>query len=219
MRPLARVDLSGRQQGRRPHVHLLLPRPAVRRVAAFDQAADRLFDHLRGRPVADRVFYGASALGDHGLVWLILGALRGLRSEHDWHAAVRAGAGVFVESTVVNVGVKSLFRRTRPIHDVVHPLPLRRPLTSSFPSGHATAAFCAAGLLAEDDPIWPLYYIVAAVVSASRVHVRIHHASDVVAGVAVGLALGRVGRRLVPLPLRPAPVGPARTDDGPDTAT
>jgi undecaprenyl-diphosphatase len=172
-------------------------------VARFDSAVDDLFDHIRGRRFADRLFYGASALGDHGLIWLLFGAARGLRSEHDWHAAVRAAAGVGIESTLVNIGVKSLFRRSRPVHDGLRPLPLRRPLTSSFPSGHATSAFCSAGLLSEDDPLWPLYYLVGAVVAWSRVYVRIHHASDVVGGIAIGFALGRVGRRLAPLPVRP----------------
>ena len=45
----------------------------------------------------DRLFYGASALGDHGLIWLILGALRGLQSERDWDATVRAAVGVGAE--------------------------------------------------------------------------------------------------------------------------
>jgi len=174
-----------------------------RAVARFDVRADKAMDRLRGRPAADRVFYGVSAVADHSLVWLLLGALRGLRSEHDWGAAMRVGAGVFVESAVVNVGIKSLFRRTRPPWDVDRPLRLRRPRTSSFPSGHATSAFCAAGLLADDDPLWPLYYALAVLISTSRVYVRVHHASDVVAGVAVGAVLGRVGRTVAPLPPRP----------------
>ena len=49
----------------------------VLRIAALG----REFDRLRGNPIADRVFYGASALGDHGLIWLMFGALRGLRGE------------------------------------------------------------------------------------------------------------------------------------------
>ncbi|HET9443722.1 MAG TPA: phosphatase PAP2 family protein [Acidimicrobiales bacterium] len=174
-----------------------------RRVAGFDTAVDEAFDHLRGRPALDRLFYGASALGDHGLIWLILGAVRGLRSERDWHAAVRVGLGVGVESALVNLGIKSLFRRRRPAVELPRPLRLRRPRTSSFPSGHATSAFTAAGLLSDGDRAWPLYYAVAVVVASSRVYVRIHHASDVVAGIAVGVALGRIGRRLFPLPAAP----------------
>ncbi|MGH9283448.1 MAG: phosphatase PAP2 family protein [Acidimicrobiales bacterium] len=173
----------------------------------LDKRADAAFDRIRGNPVADRVFYGASAVFDHSLGWLLLGALRGLRSEHDLKAAARVGAGVFIESAVVNIGIKSLFRRTRPAWDLHRPLPLRRPRTSSFPSGHATAAFAAAALLSDDDPLWPVYYGLAVVVASSRVYVRIHHASDVVAGVAIGAALGRIGRRLAPLPPRPAHLG------------
>jgi membrane-associated phospholipid phosphatase len=41
---------------------------------------------------------------------------------------------------------------------------------------------------------------VAAVVATSRVHVGIHHASDVAAGAALGLVLGRVALKVWPLP-------------------
>lgn len=182
---------------------LRLPPSLGNRVAEFDKRVDRAFDTLRGNPTIDRVMYGASTLGDHGLIWLMLGAARGLRSEHDWHAAVRVGAGVGVESALVNLGIKSLFRRKRPAWELDRPLKLRRPRTSSFPSGHATSAFTAAALLSDRDPAWPLYYGAATIVALSRIHVRIHHASDVVAGIAVGMALGRIGRRLFPLPNPP----------------
>jgi len=179
----------------------LLSNRTRRRIADFDSRVDRAFDHVRGNPVADRVFYGASALGDWSLIWLILCALRCLRSERDWHAAVRVGGLLSAESILVNLGIKSLFRRTRPPWEVDRPLHLRRPRTSSFPSGHATSSFCAALLLGEDDPLWAAYLAVAALVASSRVYVKIHHASDVLAGVPVGVALGLVGRRLVPLPV------------------
>ncbi|MGH9111964.1 MAG: phosphatase PAP2 family protein, partial [Acidimicrobiales bacterium] len=50
------------------------------------------------------------------------------------------------------------------------------------------------------DPLWPLYYAVGAVVASSRVYVRIHHPSDVVAGAVLGIALARVARRTWPFP-------------------
>ena len=176
-------------------------------VDAFDKAVDHFFERYRGKPALDRLFYGASAVGDHGLIWLILGALRGLRSEHDWHAAVRVGLGVGIESAVVNLGIKSFFRRERPRFEGQRPIKLRQPRTSSFPSGHATSAFTAAGLLSDDDPLWPLYYAVAMVVAWSRVYVRIHHASDVIAGIAIGVGLGRLGRKIAPLPPAPEVLG------------
>lgn len=170
-------------------------------VAAFDEQVDSLFDRLRGNRVADRVFYTASALGDFGLIWVVFALLRALRSgARNEKAALRAIIATGIESLLVNVVLKSFVRRHRPPRRGDHPLPLRQPLSSSFPSGHATAAFCGATLLADGgDPLAPLYYATAAVVAASRVYVRIHHASDVLGGVVVGSALGLIGRRIVPL--------------------
>jgi undecaprenyl-diphosphatase len=75
---------------------------------------------------------------------------------------------------------------------------MRVPITSSFPSGHATAAFTAAVFLsADDDALAPLWYGLAGAVAFSRVYVRMHHASDAVAGATLGLVLGRVLRRIL----------------------
>jgi undecaprenyl-diphosphatase len=177
-------------------------------VARFDNHVDAALDRLRGHRAADRVFYAASELGDFSLVWLILATARGLRSERDERAAVRVLVCATAESFLVNGLVKSLFRRSRPPWEVERPHRLRRPLTSSFPSGHATAAFSNAILLAEDDALWPLYFAAAFVVATSRVYVKIHHASDVIGGAGIGVVLGLLGRRLMPLsPV--AGVGPA----------
>jgi undecaprenyl-diphosphatase len=171
-------------------------------VDRFDQRVDDLFErYLRGRPAADRLFYAASALGDHGIIWLILAAAQGLRSDDHWRGALRAAAGIGVESALVNGPVKWLFRRDRPTSPIARPLPLRQPRTSSFPSGHASTAFFGAALLSEGDPaLRPLYYGIAIVVALSRIHVRIHHASDVAAGIALGAVLGEIARRLIPWP-------------------
>ncbi len=159
------------------------------------------FDQWRGNPVADRTFYTASALGDFGLCWVMLALVRALRGRpNDERAAVRAMIATVIESVAVNGVLKSFFGRHRPPAEVEHPHPFRVPITSSFPSGHTTAAFCGATLLADGDDLGPLYFAAAAVVAASRIHVRIHHASDVIAGVVVGLALGRLGKAISPLP-------------------
>jgi undecaprenyl-diphosphatase len=110
--------------------------------------------------------------------------------------------------------VKSIFRRHRPAWEQERPHRLRRPRTSSFPSGHASAALVAAGMLGENDVLRPLYYALGAVVASSRVYVRTHHASDVVAGALLGVALARAARRAWPFPPVPAR-GP--TGDGGST--
>lgn len=169
-------------------------------IKRFDDAIDARFDALRGNKVADRVFYSASELGDFGLIWVMFGLLRALRGGRlNEKAAARAILATGVESFFVNIILKSLFGRGRPVRQIEHPLPIRIPLTSSFPSGHATAAFCGAVLLSDEDPLAGLYFASAIIVALSRVYVKIHHASDVVAGVFVGLTLGAIAKRLVPL--------------------
>jgi undecaprenyl-diphosphatase len=170
------------------------------RIRSFDRYVDTKFDLLRGRPVPDRIFYTASELGEFGLIWMALAAFRAARSRQGRGVARRVVTGMAAESVLINGVVKSLFRRRRPVWQTEHPLPLRRPRTSSFPSGHATSAFTGAILLSEGDPLWPVYFVIAPIVAFSRVYVKAHHASDVVAGIAIGCGLGIIGRRLLPLP-------------------
>jgi undecaprenyl-diphosphatase len=44
---------------------------------------------------------------------------------------------------------------------------------------------------------WP-WYALGLLIGWSRVHVRIHHPSDVVGGAVVGLVLGRIALRVLP---------------------
>jgi undecaprenyl-diphosphatase len=168
-------------------------------IARFDDAVDAAFDHLRGRLVADRLFYTASHLGDWSAIWHIVGAVRIAHDRRNLPNVLGIAAVLGAESLIVNQGIKRLFRRVRPVAHFDHPHQLRRPSTSSFPSGHASAAACAAVLLIDAEPeLTALWLALAAVVATSRVHVKIHHATDVLGGAAVGLALGLIGRRLIP---------------------
>ena len=186
---------------RGPSPGLRLPPVLRRRVARFDADVDGAFDRIRGsHPLVDKGFYAASELGDFSLLWHLLGAANGLRSERHFAAWARLTVALGIESVLVNGVIKGLFRRTRPAWEVARPHRLRRPRSSSFPSGHASSAFLAATLLADEDPALRPLYVLAGLVAVSRIHVRIHHASDVAAGALLGVALGELTKRLVPLP-------------------
>jgi len=171
----------------------LLDHPVVVR---FDLRGERLADRLRGRPWADRLFYGLSAAGDHGIVWHVIGVTRALLGRDSWRSAVELSAGMGIEAALVNGPMKWAFRRERPVFEGERPRHLRTPRTSSFPSGHASAGMFGAVMLAgRGRRSWP-WFVLGGCIGWSRVHVRIHHASDVAGGLVVGLLLGAAGRRI-----------------------
>lgn len=170
--------------------------PAVER---FDQWVDEALEPLRGNPVCDAVFTTASRLGEFSIIWHIANIGRGLTGAGRLKQVPILAALIGAESLVVNQGIKRIFKRTRPTISGDERFELRTPTTSSFPSGHASAAAFAATVLTGWDGrrSAPLWWGLASVVAVSRAFVRIHHGSDVVAGVATGAALGRVARRLL----------------------
>jgi membrane-associated phospholipid phosphatase len=170
------------------------------RFDGFDARIDQSWNRFRGNPTVDKIMYTASEMGDFGVVWMGVGAVAALsgKSTHG-RALVRLAGALAVESLIVNQGIKRLFRRQRPTWED-RPMELRNPSTSSFPSGHATSAMTAVMLLAETaGKATPALGALGAVVGVSRVHVRIHHASDVVGGVAVGVVTGWAIKRLFPV--------------------
>ena len=163
------------------------------RVVAFDDAVDAAVDRVRS-PTLDTVAYRLSSAADHGLLWHACGATRALLRDGDLRGAARFALAMGLESAITNGPVKSLFNRVRPVDytEVDFRYGLHRPITTSFPSGHATAGFCAATLLGGGA-----WYAAAAAVAATRVYVRLHHASDVVAGATLGLTMGLAMRPFV----------------------
>ncbi|MED5618519.1 phosphatase PAP2 family protein [Ideonella sp. BN130291] len=98
-----------------------------------------------------------------------------------------------VGNGVLNPTLKQVFARARPVHDAIYSAP-----GYSFPSGHSSGAVVAYGMLAYVllrfvPQRWHLAVVLCAValaftVACSRVFLRVHFASDVVAGLASGLA-------------------------------
>jgi undecaprenyl-diphosphatase len=90
----------------------------------------------------------------------------------------------------VAFALQQLFRRKRPFVDGSPALIQMWLETPSFPSVHSSIAFAVAGafLWASVPAAW-LLLVLAAVLAWSRVRVRVHYASDVMAGAVIGLAV------------------------------
>lgn len=105
----------------------------------------------------------------------------------------RVGLTMLLANALSHIPVHLLKRvvaRPRPCDALGHPLalvPLPDPF--SFPSGHAAAVTAIATTAAVAYPWFaPIAVLLAGLVSYSRVALRVHHPSDVLAGVALGFA-------------------------------
>lgn len=102
-------------------------------------------------------------------------------------------AAIAISSFLLTVFFKNIFQRVRPLDPLIEPLK-----NYSYPSGHASLGFIFYGLLAyliSGSNIRPVYkYCIAGLfiffsllVGFSRIYLRIHHTSDVIAGFCQGL--------------------------------
>ncbi|TMI90985.1 MAG: phosphatase PAP2 family protein [Bacteroidetes bacterium] len=111
----------------------------------------------------------------------------------NWNRAIEVAA-IGIGGFLINYFMKLFFHRPRPAHPLIGPLK-----NFSYPSGHATSGFIFYGLLVY--LVWktnlpqPYKWLTASIlilfsllIGFSRIYLRVHYASDVVAGFCIGIA-------------------------------
>jgi undecaprenyl-diphosphatase len=174
-------------------------------VDATDMAAcDAIVD--TATPRLDRVLVDVSNAANYSRLWLVtaaaaavVGGGRGRR------AACQGVLAIALTSAVTNLILKPLAGRQRPARSAGRPVPdsrrVRRPVSASFPSGHAASAFAFASAMGHAAPGTRLpLRVAAATIAYSRVHTGVHYPSDVAIGAVVGelcgWAVGRLAQRM-----------------------
>lgn len=169
-------------------------------VSTFDDAVDSAFTRIRNNRAADTVAYVASEAADYSIGWHLISLAMAVVSPSRRRHAVRLAVALGIESVLVNGVLKRATKRPRPEMLEDRAFEVRRPQTTSFPSGHASSAALSAVLFTEAMPRGrKLWMLLAVIVGASRIHNRMHHASDVAAGAVLGTTFGVITKRLWPL--------------------
>jgi len=154
-----------------------------------------LFRALRVSPTAEQPLKAFSKTGEHAAAWLALG-LAGAALDEDRRDQWLRATSVVGIAYVANIALKYVVRRKRPQVDGF-PALTKTVTTLSFPSAHSTTAFAAARVFSGLLPAWatgPLY-TVATAMAVSRVALGVHYPTDVIAGAALGAAIGEVASR------------------------
>ena len=139
-------------------------------------------------------------LGDKGILWILLSLVL-LFMYRTRRLGVVCAASMVLGLIVTNIILKNWVARVRP-YEVIEGLEciVRKAHDWSFPSGHATNSLaCAWVLFRRTEKKYGVPALVLAIlISLSRLYVGIHYPTDVLAGIAIGIASAETSMWAVP---------------------
>ena len=160
----------------------------------LDQALLDIFPRTPSGQRSDSITESINSLGTGEVLLAVLGGIYLAGNDYDRDTA-RLAFAALLNAAVITQGLKMITGRARPStaddHTVFRPGNGLVPGYGSFPSGHTSAAFSVATVLASRNPgqKW-LYYGLASAVGLARVRKSAHFPSDVLVGAAVGILTG-----------------------------
>jgi membrane-associated phospholipid phosphatase len=159
-------------------------------LVGLDHSAIRVTDELRWAP-ATAVLALLSAWWVKGPLLVAVGWGADLRCGRRFPLVALAASTAFFVASGLNAVLKGIVDRSRPPEEMGLDALIGVPGSPSFPSGHAMSAFAVAGAIALLAPRlrWPVLTLAAAI-AFSRVYLGVHFWLDVLAGAALGLAVG-----------------------------
>lgn len=152
-------------------------------------------DHMH-MAILDKIMPIITKLGDVGIVWFAISIALIISKKYrriGWVCIL----SLFISSLIGEIFLKHTIQRTRPFNVVAGiDLLVRKPITSSFPSGHTTASFAVAYVISKTIKDFKPYVIVLAILIAfSRLYLFVHYPTDVLAGIVIGLLSGMAAVR------------------------
>jgi len=149
-------------------------------------------------PLLDVLMPAVSLICNHGEIW-ILAAAGLLLFKKTRSAGVTVALALGMHLLICNGLLKPLIGRIRPcdVNTAVQLL-IAHPADASFPSGHASASFAAVSAMkASGCRLWRAAFVLAVLISFSRLYLYVHWPSDILGGAVLGIALGFASRRAI----------------------
>lgn len=141
----------------------------------------------------DRAMVTFTFLGNGGAIWILIAGLLILNKKYRDVGFMTLGAVIL--SSILGEGIlKHIVQRARPSASIpTANLLISKPLSYSFPSGHTTASFTAAGVLARYFNSYASgLFTLASLIAFSRLYLYVHYPTDVLAGIILGLICSRI---------------------------
>lgn len=142
----------------------------------------------------DLLMPAITALGNSGLIWIILAGVLILMPKYR-KIGVAVLTGLVLEVICCNLVLKPLVARIRPcdVNTAVQLL-VARPDDFSFPSGHTGASFAAvSALFVSRSRLWIPSLVFAVLIAFSRLYLYVHYPTDILAGMILGAMTGWIG--------------------------
>jgi membrane-associated phospholipid phosphatase len=164
----------------------------LRLLAALDLRLLRLLRTRGHTPAVEAAVLRLARAGENGLLWYLVGVAGAALDRRGRRDAYLRAIKVVFATLVVNTVVKQAVRRARPVLE--KELPALTPVLSgrSYPSAHSSTSFAGARALAAAGLPAPPLYALAVAMALSRPYLGVHYPSDIVAGAALGDAVGRL---------------------------
>lgn len=167
-------------------------------ILRLDSTFFLFLNHLPHNALFNALGTGLSVIGTAGIVWLALGVILFLREEkkdHLFFAPILVSAAT--SWVLIEKIIKPLIARPRPTLEMGAIILGHDLADFSFPSGHATIAWALATVLAHREPKWKmLFFILAFLISFSRIYIGKHYPLDVIAGGVLGWGIGWLSLRM-----------------------
>ncbi|MCL2545707.1 MAG: phosphatase PAP2 family protein [Oscillospiraceae bacterium] len=168
-------------------------------IDSFDKSIIRWVDSISFPPVIDSLFQLVSRIAYEVAIWLVFAAIVFVFTRNKI-PAIAMVCSLIIAFVLVQDVIKPLIERPRP-YNVIENLNLLVATrdTSSFPSGHTTGAVAAAVTffrLSKSNLRYGLI-VFAWLVAVSRVYLKMHYVTDVLAGIALGFGIGLLVSLLV----------------------